>query len=191
MARLPAPMLARSGELPTGGNWIYELKLDGFRALVRTGSDFTVRSRRGWNMTQRVPELAVDAVSTGELVALSSDGWPHFPAVCDRVLHGDHRIRLTYVVFDVLELEGEPTIRLPLRDRRQLLDGLGLHGPHWRAGEFTEALPAERITPSPRGRPVRTGARPDVEGRATYRRRRPVHTWERRRGQAQRRRLRP
>jgi hypothetical protein len=50
-------------------------------------------------MTDRVPELAgipADAVFDGELVALGQDGWPHFPPVCDRVLHGEQRIRITY-----------------------------------------------------------------------------------------------
>ena len=50
-------MLARSGSLPTRGCWAYEVKWDGFRAIVRTGDDYRVRSRRGWDMTVLVPEL--------------------------------------------------------------------------------------------------------------------------------------
>jgi ATP-dependent DNA ligase len=38
-------MRARSGQLPDQVGWIYELKWDGFRALVRCGSEFRVRSR--------------------------------------------------------------------------------------------------------------------------------------------------
>jgi bifunctional non-homologous end joining protein LigD len=132
--RLPSPMLARSGPLPNNTGWTFELKYDGFRAIVRTGNDYTVRSRRGWNMTERVSELAAipaDAVFDGELVALGEDDWPYFPAVCDRVLRGYKRIRLTYLIFDLLELDGEPTIGLPLCERRLLLDSLSLHGPHW------------------------------------------------------------
>jgi bifunctional non-homologous end joining protein LigD len=105
---LPAPMLARSGRLPTESGWAFELKWDGFRAIVRTGSEYRVRSRRGWNMTKLVPELAempVDAVLDGELVALGDDGWPHFPLVCERLLNGKTAIPLVYVVFDVLELD--------------------------------------------------------------------------------------
>jgi ATP-dependent DNA ligase len=70
---LPAPMLARSGRLPLESGCTYELKWDGFRALVRSGSEFRVRSRRGWNMTDLLAELAalpVNAVLDGELVAL-------------------------------------------------------------------------------------------------------------------------
>jgi hypothetical protein len=81
-------MLARPGTLPTGAGWSYELKWDGFRAIVRRGREFRVRSRRGWNMTPLLRELEalpVDAVLDGELVALGDDGWPYFPDVCDRL----------------------------------------------------------------------------------------------------------
>src|SRR5690349_7612217 len=82
---LPAPMLARSGSLPAGPGWSYELKWDGFRAIVRAGRDFRVTAGAAGKMTARIPELAalpVDAVLDGELVALRDDGWPDFPLVC-------------------------------------------------------------------------------------------------------------
>jgi ATP-dependent DNA ligase len=40
-------MLPRTGALPTGGRWAYEVKSDGFRAIVRAGDDYRVRSRCG------------------------------------------------------------------------------------------------------------------------------------------------
>jgi ATP-dependent DNA ligase len=79
-SRLPLPMLARSGSIPTG-DYAFELKWDGFRALISRNGDFQVRSRRGWDMTPLVPELAelpANAVFDGELAALA-DGRPHFP----------------------------------------------------------------------------------------------------------------
>ena len=42
--RLPAPMLARSGPLPTRGAWSFEVKWDGFRALVSTLDGLRVQS---------------------------------------------------------------------------------------------------------------------------------------------------
>ncbi len=51
-------MLARSGPLPDRDGYAYEPKWDGFRALVRCGSEFRVRSRRGWNVTVDVTLLA-------------------------------------------------------------------------------------------------------------------------------------
>jgi len=75
-------MLARSDSLPTGGDYAYELKWDGFRAIVSTEGTLRVRSRRGWDMTEHVAFLAqlpVRAVLDGELVALDQEGKPDFP----------------------------------------------------------------------------------------------------------------
>jgi ATP-dependent DNA ligase len=54
---LPDPMLSRPGPIPTGPGWRYEVKWDGFRALVSTVDGLRVRSRRGWDMTPLLPEL--------------------------------------------------------------------------------------------------------------------------------------
>jgi bifunctional non-homologous end joining protein LigD len=129
-------MLARSGPIPSG-DYAFELKWDGFRALVSRNGDFLVRSRRGWNMTPLVPELAdlpVHGVFDGELVAFE-EGRPHFPLVCDRLLHRDSAVPLTYLIFDVLELDGEPTIALPYRERRALLDDLDFGAGPWFVAE--------------------------------------------------------
>ena len=141
VAALPFPMLARSGRLTTECGWAYELKWDGFRAIVRCGSEFRVRSRRGWNMTPLLPELKalpVDGVLDGELVALGEDGWPDSPLLCERMLNGRPAIAIVYVVFDLLELDGSPTMHLPFGERRRLLESLALHGPHWQTSAVFE-----------------------------------------------------
>jgi ATP-dependent DNA ligase len=51
-------MLARSGRLPASGDYASEVKWDGFQAIVSTEGPLRVRSRRGWDMTERVPFLA-------------------------------------------------------------------------------------------------------------------------------------
>jgi bifunctional non-homologous end joining protein LigD len=127
-------MLARSGPLPLEPGWSYELKWDGFRALVRSGGEFRVRSRRGWNITPLLPELSalpLEAVLDGELVALGEDGWPDFPLLCERMLNGRSSVAIVYVIFDVLELDGRATTHLPYRDRRALLEEFALHDRHW------------------------------------------------------------
>jgi bifunctional non-homologous end joining protein LigD len=50
-------MLSRPGPLPSGPAWSFELKWDGFWAVVSTEDGLYVRSRRGWNMTTVLPEL--------------------------------------------------------------------------------------------------------------------------------------
>ncbi len=106
--------MARPGPLPAG-DYSFELKWGGFRALVARKGDFRVRSRRGWDMTALLPELAdlpADGVFGGELVAFA-DGVPYFPLVCERLLHGHRDVALTFVVFDVLELDGEVVMDRP------------------------------------------------------------------------------
>jgi bifunctional non-homologous end joining protein LigD len=78
-------------------------------------------------MTALVPELQTlpDGVYDGELVAFD-DGIPWFPDVCARLLDGDRSVRLVYMVFDVLALDGRETMRLPYSERRRLLEQLDL-----------------------------------------------------------------
>lgn len=72
-------MLARSGPIPTRGDWSFEVTGDGFRGLLSTEGRFRVRSRQGWDMTELIPELAalpVYGTFDGELVAFNTDGAP-------------------------------------------------------------------------------------------------------------------
>jgi bifunctional non-homologous end joining protein LigD len=131
-------MLARSGRLPTGGEFAYEVKWDGFRAIVSTEAELRVRSRRGWDMSEQVgflAELPVRAVLDGELVSLDADGKPDFPQLCECVLQRHSSVPLTYMVFDVLSVEGEPVVSRPYRERRHILEELRLDGPQWRTPE--------------------------------------------------------
>lgn len=128
-------MLAKPGPIPQRTGWLYEVKWDGFRAVLgRQADGFRVRSRRGWDMTALLPELAcfpAEGIFDGEIVCFQ-EGRPHFPDVVARMLHGRPGISISYVIFDVLYLDGQDTTRLPLRERRALLDGLGVEtGDHW------------------------------------------------------------
>src|SRR5919204_4516643 len=98
----------RPDRLPRG-DYGYEVKWDGFRALVSTERGLEVRSRRGWEMSERLPELAAlpdGLVLDGELVAFGADGRPSFPLLGLRVLHGRSAIAVTLMVFDLLRVEG-------------------------------------------------------------------------------------
>src|SRR3954466_9634527 len=131
-------MLARSGPIPARGDWAYEVKWDGFRGLLSTEGGFRVRSRRGWDMTELIPELSafpVYGTFDGELVAFDEEGSPNFPMVSERLLNRRHRIRVTYMIFDVLSLEGRSLIGLPYSERREELEALELHGPYWHTPE--------------------------------------------------------
>ena len=132
-------MLARSGRLPTTSGYAFEVKWDGFRALVSQNGRRRVVSRRGWDMTPLLPELEVPegVMLDGELVAFGEDGLPSFPRLCDRLLHGTRGIDVLLVAFDVLHHQGEPTLRLPYRARRERLERLG-GGVGWRVADAYE-----------------------------------------------------
>ncbi|HXG75943.1 MAG TPA: DNA ligase D [Gaiellaceae bacterium] len=122
-----APMLASTSEtLPQGPGWAYEPKWDGFRALVMlAGGEVTLTSRNGKDLTGRFPEVAraarlgvrtSDAVLDGEICALDERGRSRFS------LLQEGRGVTVLVLFDLLELEGEPLLDLPLAERRARLE---------------------------------------------------------------------
>jgi bifunctional non-homologous end joining protein LigD len=125
------PMLATLSEaLPSGDDWVYEVKWDGYRALgyVR-GGDARLVSRNGNDLTGRFPELAKalvkaarspECVVDGEVCALDEQGRPSFSAM----QQGRRGTPLVYEVFDVLEIDGAPVVDLPLLERRERLEAL-------------------------------------------------------------------
>ena len=138
-------MLAKSGKLPTRGEWSYEVKWDGFRAIVSTEGRLRVRSRRGWNMTPHVgflEQLPVRAVLDGELVAFDSEGKPDFERVCERMLYRHAEVPLIFLAFDVLSVDGRDLRAKPYKERRGILAGLGLEGSQWRVPEAFDDGPA-------------------------------------------------
>jgi bifunctional non-homologous end joining protein LigD len=133
-------MLARPGDLPRG-DYAYEVKWDGFRAIASTEDGLRVWSRRGWDMTDRVTELQglpEGLVLDGELIVLGDDGRPSFPLLSQRVLHGWDLIGLSLMIFDVLRVDGMDAMCLSYAERRALLDALELKGPAWRTPEIFE-----------------------------------------------------
>ena len=123
------PMLATPAEaLPRGSGWLYEVKWDGYRAIVGVrGGEATLTSRNGKDLTGRFPALAKaveaavrtpECVLDGEACALDEQGRPSFSAM------QQGSSRLVLYVFDVLEADGRPLVDLPLVDRRERLGSL-------------------------------------------------------------------
>jgi len=141
-------MLATPGTLPTGKGYAFEYKWDGIRALVLWDTrSLRVLSRNGRDITLAFPELAPlaeklgarSAVLDGEIVALNEQGRPEFGLLQQRLGRvGEGNVRqaaqavpASYVLFDLLHLDGKDLMDLPYRDRRKLLRGLRLKGPSW------------------------------------------------------------
>jgi DNA ligase D-like protein (predicted ligase) len=115
-------------ELPEGDDWLYEVKLDGYRALVmKSGDRVQIRSRNNKDLTHAYSAVAVggsrlaaaSAVVDGEIVALDGDGHPSFQALQNRGSYPHHTI--VFYAFDLLHLDGKDLTRLPLEDRKRRL----------------------------------------------------------------------
>jgi len=166
-------MLSRTGSLPTGNGWSYEVKWDGFRALVSTEDRLRVRSRRGWNMTAKVLELSElpsGLVLDGELVAFNDGGDPHFPLLTRRILNDNRAIPVTLMLFDVLAIDGEPLLNHTFAQRRAKLEALALEGPAWSTpetfddGEALSGGVCERGLEGVVAKPLRSLYRPGQRG---------------------------
>jgi len=138
-------MLATAGALPAGPGWSYEFKWDGVRvlALFTEGSP-DLFARSGAVVTAAYPEIAdlslpAGTLVDGEMVVLDAAGRPSFTALAER-MHVRERLRaarlavtlpVTYMIFDLLFLDGHDCTGLPYRSRREKLEELGLAGPNW------------------------------------------------------------
>ena len=125
------PMLATLvKDVPAGEGWLYEVKWDGYRAVAYLrGGTCELRSRTANDLTARFPTVVraleggvrtPDCVLDGEVVAIGEDGRATFSAM-QRGVAGTTYV---YVAFDVLEVDGEPVVELPLTERRARLDRL-------------------------------------------------------------------
>jgi ATP-dependent DNA ligase len=125
-------------EIPSGDDWQYEPKWDGFRCLVfRDGDKVELQSKSGQPLTRYFPEL-VDAarglmakkfVLDGEIV-VPSDGAFLFDALLQRLHPAQSRVQKLAVetpslliAFDLLlAADGKKLVDLPLQERRRALE---------------------------------------------------------------------
>ncbi|TMA86373.1 MAG: hypothetical protein E6J74_31800 [Deltaproteobacteria bacterium] len=124
--RFIEPMYAEAiRELPDGGAWSYEAKLDGYRCLAAKRSNGVVLwSRRGNGFTARFAEIAraceklpPETLIDGEVVAIDESGRVSF----NSLQRSRHSAELQFYVFDILVHRGRNVLRLPLEMRRELL----------------------------------------------------------------------
>ncbi len=130
------PQLALSRkELPAGEEYVYEVKLDGFRCLAFVdGEEVFLQSRNGKPLGRYFPELRFPTgryVLDGEIVVRGSDGREDFDALGQRIHPAASRIErlagetpAVYVAFDLLAREDEQMLELSLQERRAALEEL-------------------------------------------------------------------
>ena len=134
------PQLARSAkDLPSGDDWRYEPKWDGFRTIVfRDGSDVHLQSRNGRPMNRYFPDVVEQVLSLpaervvldGEMIVVV-DGVQEFDLLSQRIHPAASRVeRLAretpaeLVAFDLLAEGDEALLELPFEDRRERLAGV-------------------------------------------------------------------
>jgi ATP-dependent DNA ligase len=139
------PQLARAAkELPTGEEWRFEPKWDGFRTIVfRDGDDVHLQSRNGKPMNRYFPEviphvLALEeerVVLDGELIVVV-DGIQEFDLLGQRIHPAKSRVEMlaeqtpaAFVAFDVLAVGDDAFLDLPYLERRARLEGVVSGGP--------------------------------------------------------------
>lgn len=127
-ARFIEPMLLLTTDsLPAGEQWLYELKLDGYRAIAfNRNGEVSLRSRNDNDFNSRYPavvkalrRLPDNTVVDGEIVAFDADGRPSFNRLQN---YGSAPGPVVYYLFDVLVLTGQDLRREPLQKRRELLE---------------------------------------------------------------------
>jgi len=190
------PMLATPAtgpaELPRGPEWAYEVKWDGVRALADTTSGrLRLWSRNEREITAAYPELSglesvQGAVLDGEIV-LMAGGIPSFTALAERMHVRDPRRAevlaarhpVTFLVFDVLRLDGVDVTRNPYDERRETLSRLDLPdrvelSPVYPDGqelwEVTQQLGLEGVVAKRRSSPYVPGRRSPDWVKAPHRR---------------------
>jgi bifunctional non-homologous end joining protein LigD len=131
------PMKARPVSTAPNGDWLYEIKFDGWRALaLKGGSQCRILSRNEKDFGAKFPEVmesvaeleARDAILDGEIVALDEKGRSSFQLLQAYDL-GEKRPPILFYAFDLLQLDGEDLKNRPIEDRRALLEHLLIRPP--------------------------------------------------------------
>jgi bifunctional non-homologous end joining protein LigD len=152
-----APLELPVGALPSDQEaWSFEAALGRPRVLVASEGGRVRVLATGAEVTTHYPELrqlgralgAVAVVLEGEVVALGQDGRPDADSLARRAeARSDAALRrlaerspIVFFAADVVWLEGHSTAALPFRERRKLLEQLGLAGPAW---QMAPAYPGE------------------------------------------------
>ncbi len=129
------PMLARPAEAPfSSDDWIFEVKWDGLRAISYVNEALSIRSRNQKELIDNFPELselkglARNTALDGEIVVMM-DGRPDFQTLIqrmqnnkpDEILYMSRKFPATYIIFDILEKDGEELLDIPLMERKRIL----------------------------------------------------------------------
>lgn len=138
-------------KVPDGSQWVFEIKLDGYRAVaIKYGDSIDLFSRRRKSFVSQYPhivealrDLPEGTVVDGEIVALDDSGKPNFNLLsqfCSRASN------ICYFIFDLLVCQDRDLTRLPLSERRELMKfHLKFYSPRIRIAEQFEASATDML----------------------------------------------
>ena len=149
------PMLAKASKLPAAQQeYAYEIKWDGLRAIIYADKGRILVSSRNLNdITAQYPELQAikgslnhGTILDGEIVALNSSGRPSFELLQARMGLSSitnieskmKQVPVTYIIFDIIQLNEKQLNDQPFVYRRNKLEQLGLTGPFWQTPAYTK-----------------------------------------------------
>jgi bifunctional non-homologous end joining protein LigD len=139
-------------KLPEGLEWLWEIKLDGYRALaVKSGNGVTLFSRRGKSLNRQFPyivealaDLPAGTVVDGEVVAIDESGRPDFNLLQNFRAEAS---RIQYYVFDLLCWKGRDLTGVTLVERRALLKSVVvIRDKRIRIADYFEAAPKDLLS---------------------------------------------
>jgi bifunctional non-homologous end joining protein LigD len=130
--RIKPQLLTMASRPPTGDNWLYEIKFDGYRLMVRIDQGHvTLFTKNGYDWTKRMPVLAKELLTLparsawidGEVVVQDEDGRPLFASLQSAFSSGKTD-GLRFFAFDLLFDNGRDLRSLPIEKRRSRLSKL-------------------------------------------------------------------
>jgi DNA ligase D-like protein (predicted ligase) len=145
------PMECQSvSKLPVGDQWVFEIKLDGYRAIaVKSKNKVSLLSRRHKSFDNQYPAIVEalagmpdDSAIDGEIVAIDDSGRPKFNLLQN---YRSESSRIRYFVFDLLCYKGRDTTQLPLIERRKLLANIKFGSPRIQVVEYQETTAATML----------------------------------------------
>ncbi len=139
-------------KLPEGLEWLWQIKLDGYRVLaVKTGTGVTLFSRRRKSLNRQFPyiaealgDLPAGTVVDGEVVAVDGTGRPNFNLLQNSRAEAS---RIQYYVFDLLCWKDRDLTRVSLVERRALLKSVVvIRDKRIRIADYFEAAPKDLLS---------------------------------------------
>jgi bifunctional non-homologous end joining protein LigD len=133
---------------PDSGNWICEIKFDGYRIQARLDDGRAkLLTRKGLDWTDKFPTIAAavtklpaqTALIDGDLVAEADNGVSNF-SLLQEDLKRKHYGRMVLYVFDLMHLDGEDLRALPLTERKRRLGLLVARQPKNSPLRFSESF---------------------------------------------------